>query len=918
MIGARYPNDSDDAGGVISFFDSDPSVPNNSVGRDASLQEVAGDIMASPPPSSRAEMGVLEFRRSASKASMTPRSGNKYDLHSRSRKKIKKVAVRRTNSHDSTGSAGKHQNCQQFAEDAEEQDPDDLKKLQYSHHLPGFLPINLFPSTSNGAETKKSDATIFQRLCLSANYSRQSTFRFLQTPLQLIAPIFRPIIHIFNFIQSKLRSAKTYLQMKYSRFSPFQKLLVIVALILWKFVQIWILTTLMIWFHRSTSGIEDIIVAENDVIVSNGKMSEMPNDPEKQRDLVERQKLQSVLLEQRRHHDAWSVDDQDPEQLEGETGDQYRHDGLHDQPLVGQQDEHFMDHPGKTAEKGPHLLSPQKILYIVTMTCPYSSSQNDRKSSKNVNVNSSHLLQSDYQLSFNSTMSTIYENVRNIMNSSRDTSLFQVDVYLILGCMFEDLDLEVDDSGDSLEWNNSRFSLDFHVRNFLPNGVGLQIWEDAMPYEMTYSAKGDEKGIGGSHSRMLSEVVRDENIDSVTFQRTHEERRRGREPNWVPDEVSFKEKRRLHEKKTQRRPRIEANMMHENNTNTRETSTANAIDPQRETPTKKKQNFSNNLLDAIVRPSLSNFMKQHRFVVRDKLKEYDIFVSFFAHLKQPGNRDADESIAGKPLERITREHVTTHLEMSLMLNKWKKNLKLYKSAKKNLSLDEMIPALLAADIWTKHSKDNIVSDADLWVDANPCCGHLFRDIESLSDARHVSFEVAIVDDKSNSRKDASYIWDFHDIGIGTSKSTTGEHSGVHWIATLPNCAQSRTPLFKNGWILTRDQILRINHGICHGKFLPPFEFDDESDHIGEKPNEIARQDFTSPLFHPKEDGGCGMKPAVSLNPLQFSRQLVYTGRSIDSLDYGRRFIFEGKEEIHVGAKEMLYGLHRAKMTMQVQ
>jgi len=307
-------------------------------------------------------------------------------------------------------------------------------------------------------------------------------------------------------------------------------------------------------------------------------------------------------------------------------------------------------------------------------------------------------------------------------------------------------------------------------------------------------------------------------------------------------------------------------------------------------------------------------MKQHRYVVRDKLNEYDVFLSFLAHLPQPLNL----AIGGKPLERITHDHVTTYLEMSSMLNEWKKNIKLHFSAKENASRDELIPALLIADISTKPSKDDVVPDANLWIDANPCCGHLFPEIERVSDARHVSFEVSMVGEKNNFRKDTNYTWGFHDIGIGTSESTSVEQSNVNWMATLTNSAKLRSPFFEDGWILTREQILRINHGECRGKFLPPFDFAYESDHTNENPNQLVGQDFASPLFRPREDGGCGMKRAVSLDPRPFSRQLVYSGKGFEIKSVESGSSLKGKEGFRVGAKKMLHELLRTRMAMQSQ
>ena len=117
-------------------------------------------------------------------------------------------------------------------------------------------------------------------------------------------------------------------------------------------------------------------------------------------------------------------------------------------------------------------------------------------------------------------------------------------------------------------------------------------------------------------------------------------------------------------------------------------------------------------------------MKQHRYVVRDKLQHYDVFLSFSASVS--GEDGGDYGV----LNRITGEHIREYLETTSGIAALRRGEK--------FSVGGMlIPALLSATVTPMkeqpssnlgESKDDDARD-DPQIDAIPCCkGLLPEDI----------------------------------------------------------------------------------------------------------------------------------------------------------------------------------------------
>lgn len=118
----------------------------------------------------------------------------------------------------------------------------------------------------------------------------------------------------------------------------------------------------------------------------------------------------------------------------------------------------------------------QRILYMVTVLCELSDDHNQGNKRKQQHLES-----------LDGILHQLSDNIRSMMESPFN---YEVDVYWILGCRWEEVLGE-----DANVWES------YLQDQLLSNGVGLEVWEDAMPldYEQT------SLGPAGGNQRHLGE-----------------------------------------------------------------------------------------------------------------------------------------------------------------------------------------------------------------------------------------------------------------------------------------------------------------------------------------------------------------------------------------------------------------------------
>eukprot|EP00985_Skeletonema_marinoi_P029535 scaffold28122_cov126-Skeletonema_marinoi.AAC.2 len=106
--------------------------------------------------------------------------------------------------------------------------------------------------------------------------------------------------------------------------------------------------------------------------------------------------------------------------------------------------------------------------------------------------------------------------------------------------------------------------------------------------------------------------------------------------------------------------------------------------------------------------------------------------------------------------------------------------------------------------------------------------------------------------------------------------------------------------YEDGWMLSKVQLLRFDYGSNRGKFLPPFASENS---IHE--SSMSKHGLTCPLFESKDIGGLGLRRAISLDPNEFSRQLIHPVSPPSKVS----------KNVALGAKELLRQFHNAKKKM---
>jgi len=272
--------------------------------------------------------------------------------------------------------------------------------------------------------------------------------------------------------------------------------------------------------------------------------------------------------------------------------------------------------------------------------------------------------------------------------------------------------------------------------------------------------------------------------------------------------------------------------------------------------------------------------RQHRFVIKDKLDSYDFFSAW-----------EDDMM-------ISSDHIQNFLKMKEQLDDLKKDVStrdnkhpIYGSLSKS-QLETVIPGFVRVEVIDKkikhlgHAQKLIKADLAAEIDHGPCC------------AFNPSNEIDPYE--SDLSNDRIMIWETDVKGFGVRKIP----GPMGWIALLPGNQKipsywsgedgaygeegrpgRSAQLFANqaGIMATASQIKYFDN-ICPGGFLPPFSNNFWGENSGLKPQNVEFWSGGYQIF-----GKCNMQRIVSLDPDNFSRQLILHAsnnkqgqRSIDS------------------------------------
>ncbi|KAL7547344.1 hypothetical protein ACHAWF_010659, partial [Thalassiosira exigua] len=306
--------------------------------------------------------------------------------------------------------------------------------------------------------------------------------------------------------------------------------------------------------------------------------------------------------------------------------------------------------------------------------------------------------------------------------------------------------------------------------------------------------------------------------------------------------------------------------------------------------------------------------RQHRYVVRDKLMEYDFFLAFEDDM------------------RITADHVVNFLEMSAHIDQARraaessldgkarvddpaedKRTVRGKSMDKATVGNDLVQDPMTAEelrrLWPGFVRVEVLDDRDK---GRP---HPLTDGRGLDDYKWKKYVPASTDyegrsgasvdpnvccgvppgrarDPPNPKKEDLLLWETDVSAVGVRRYP-GE---IGWAAAMPVGDRSNVgsywsgeghnfgdPKMKRsgrmellfgqqaGWMATRSQVLYFHERACPGGFLPPFEGKEQAHHPSQ--TRIVTVEFWSgglQLF-----GRCHFNRILSLDPRRFSRQLLY-------------------------------------------
>lgn len=287
--------------------------------------------------------------------------------------------------------------------------------------------------------------------------------------------------------------------------------------------------------------------------------------------------------------------------------------------------------------------------------------------------------------------------------------------------------------------------------------------------------------------------------------------------------------------------------------------------------------------------------RQHRFVVKDKLLQYDLFQAW------------EDDI------RITGAHVQHFLRMSIELQR------LYDEAPEQVDgvpetmeppqrqtffgqmtkrqMKRLIPGFVRVEVLLDYSTnfkdtkspiplDYAFPEGERHFDASICC-HVpdmepNRGIPKRPDNSDILIWETNVTALSLREIPGSSILDWVVLLPGPGKGLEADDMiGGYWTGRdgafgdfpKPSPGQPRLVAQQGGWMATRQQIIHLNSGQCQGSFLPPFDapFHAQDGHF-RKNVEFWSGGYQ---FFTGVRGGCNMQRLISFHPDDFSKHFIY-------------------------------------------
>ncbi|GAX28038.1 hypothetical protein FisN_2Hh144 [Fistulifera solaris] len=280
--------------------------------------------------------------------------------------------------------------------------------------------------------------------------------------------------------------------------------------------------------------------------------------------------------------------------------------------------------------------------------------------------------------------------------------------------------------------------------------------------------------------------------------------------------------------------------------------------------------------------------RQHRYVIRDKMEHYDLFVAVEDDM------------------RITGEHIQHFVETSQAIDVLREAAPLsgsstdWKAPLSRSQLDRMVPGFVRVEVLLNPAENGpqtklapipldyeFSSSSEAHFDPSICCHVNLTDdlipreapipaspsrddiviwettIEAMAVRKLPNLGwVALLPGPGKKMKEADRIFGYW----------SGDGGAFGKDATKPSPGEPHLIAQQGGWMATRDQIHRLQD-LCMGSFLPPF---DPPEYRSDG-QESMNVEFWSGgyQFFTGVKGGCNMQRIVSLQPEHFSKHFIY-------------------------------------------
>ena len=298
--------------------------------------------------------------------------------------------------------------------------------------------------------------------------------------------------------------------------------------------------------------------------------------------------------------------------------------------------------------------------------------------------------------------------------------------------------------------------------------------------------------------------------------------------------------------------------------------------------------------------------RQHRYVIKDKFPFYDVFLAFEDDMRITGHH-IQHYISMSNEINLLREKASSQAELEenqLLIpeNLADYHLTKFHGAMTKEQLARVIPGFVRVEVLLNQTaygaqtevlpieQDYHFSEhpnAEIHVDPQPCC-HV-QGQPGLEIPASPSFDDLVIWEtniKAFSLRQlplGSSLLDWVVLMMGPGKNVNAmELLGGYWSGRegafgkdepRPSGGAPNLIAQQGGWMLTRDQIFRMNDGLCAGSFLPPFDqpiyHSDGQESMNVEFWSGSYQIFTGVR------GGCNMQRIMSIHPDHFSKHLIY-------------------------------------------